>query len=375
MPKPLIHRSRDQMIDQMRVDAYTIPTDGLEADGTIEWNSTTIIVVRLQSGKIEGLGYCYAHPAAARVVVETLFPILENSDPLDIAKIWSAMVRSVRNAGRQGITASAISAVDIALWDLKAKKLGVPVVKLMGQVRDSIPVYGSGGFTNYSSEKLHHQLSTWREQGIRKFKIKVGTHIEEDAERVEAARASIGNEAELFVDANGAYTRRQAVEMAEKFSKANVTWFEEPVPSDDLEGLCWLRSLVPAQMQVAAGEYGYDPMYFKNMLAAQSTDVLQADATRCLGFTGFLNAAALCEAFMQPLSSHTAPSLHLHVTCAAARAVNLEYFSDHERIEKMFFDGWQDPVDGCLGPDLSRLGLGLHLREADVSRFLSKGGA
>jgi L-alanine-DL-glutamate epimerase-like enolase superfamily enzyme len=308
------------MIEQMRVSIYKIPTDGPEADGTIEWNSTTMIIVRLKCGNLEGLGYTYAHAAAAKVIHETLFPILQKSDPLDVSNIWKEMLRAVRNFGHQGVVASAISAVDVALWDLKAKILQIPLIKLWGQVRSSIPVYGSGGFTTYSRNQLQKQLSGWREQGLQMMKIKVGSVPSQDAERVNWSREAIGDDAALFVDANGAYTRRQALSMAEKFSKARITWFEEPVPSDDLEGLAWLKSQVPADIQIAAGEYGYDLLYFKNMLAAQATDVLQADATRCLGFSGFLQAASLCEAFSQPLSAHTAPSLHLHVTCASPRA-------------------------------------------------------
>jgi L-alanine-DL-glutamate epimerase-like enolase superfamily enzyme len=264
----------------------------------------------------------------------------------------------------------AIAAVDAALWDLKARLLDLPLVTLLGAVREGVPVYGSGGFTSYSLEHLQEQLSGWVGEGISRVKMKVGTHPSDDLDRVRAAREAIGPRAELFVDANGAYSRKQALAFAEKFkADCDVSWFEEPVPSDDLEGLRLLRDRGPAGMDIAAGEYGYDLLYFRRMLAAGAVDVLQADASRCAGITGFLRAAALCEADSIPLSAHCAPSLHAHPCCAAAPVRHVEYFHDHVRIEHMLFDGVLTPVNGELCPDLSRPGMGLELKRSDAARF------
>ncbi len=263
----------------------------------------------------------------------------------------------------------AISAVDIALWDLKARLLDLPLSILLGPVRESVPVYGSGGFTSYSEKQLQNQLAGWVEQGITRVKMKIGHDAKADIRRVHAAREAIGRNVELFVDANGAYSRKQALEQAQKFAGLNVSWFEEPVSSDDLAGLRLLRDRVPAGMEIAAGEYGYDSGYFRRMLAAGAVDVLQADATRCGGITGFLQAAALCEAHHLPLSAHTAPSVHTHLGCAATPLRHLEYFHDHVRIEKAFFDGVRSPVNGQLEPDLSRPGMGIELKRADAQRF------
>jgi L-alanine-DL-glutamate epimerase-like enolase superfamily enzyme len=263
----------------------------------------------------------------------------------------------------------AISAVDSALWDLKARLLGLPLVRLLGAVRDSIPIYGSGGFTSYSIEQLQGQLKGWVEHGIARVKMKIGRDASADLGRVRAARQAIGPGAELFVDANGAYSRKQALAQAQKFSEVNVNWFEEPVSSDDLTGLRLLRDRAPVVMDIAAGEYGYDLTYFRRMLASGVVDVLQADATRCGGITGFLQVATLCEAFHVPLSAHTAPALHTHVCCSATPVRHLEYFHDHVRIEQMFFDGVSPPEDGELRPDLSRPGMGIELKQADVERF------
>src|SRR3954453_9724045 len=127
-------------------------------------------------------------------------------------------------------------------------------------------------------------------------------------------RRAIGD-CQLFVDANGAYTRKQALAEAAAFGEHGVSWFEEPVSSDDLDGLRLLRDRGPAGMAIAAGEYGHDAAYFRRTLEACAVDVLQADATRCGGITGFMQAVALCEAYGVPLSSHCAPSLHLPLMC------------------------------------------------------------
>lgn len=227
----------------------------------------------------------------------------------------------------------AISAVDSALWDLKAKLLNIPLASLLGSAQPSVEVYGSGGFTSYSIEKLQKQLSGWVEKGIKAVKMKIGRHLDKDVARVKAARKAIGQHAGLFVDANGAYSRKQALAIAERFAELGVSWFEEPVTSDDLEGLR-VRDRAPAGMDIAAGEYGYDVVYFKRMLDAQAVDVQQADASRCAGISEFLRVGALCDAANMPMSAHTSPSLHLHPCCALPRLRNIEYFHDHVRIEK-----------------------------------------
>jgi L-alanine-DL-glutamate epimerase-like enolase superfamily enzyme len=260
--------------------------------------------------------------------------------------------------------------VDVALWDLKARLLGAPLVAVLGRVRDAVPIYGSGGFTSYSMERLEQQLGGWVAQGIPRVKMKIGTHPEDDIARVRTARDAIGPRAALFVDANGAYNRKQALGFAAAFAAFDVTWFEEPVTSDDLEGLHLIRDRAPAGMDIAAGEYGYDLWYFRRMLDAGAVDVLQADATRCAGITGFLRAGALCEARSMPYSAHTAPAVHAHPCCALPELMNLEYFHDHVRIERMFFDGVLEPVNGMLQPDLARPGLGLAFKRQDAAKYL-----
>lgn len=356
-------------VEEMRAAAYTIPTDAPESDGTLAWNATTIIVVKARAGGAEGLGYSYADAAAAGVINGTLGGAVRGCSAMAVPQAWEAMRRAVRNIGRPGIASAAIAAADMALWDLKARLLRVPLTVLLGPARDSVPVYGSGGFTSYSPDRLRSQLGGWAEAGIRRVKMKVGRDPERDPDRVRTARDAIGPHVELFVDANGAYTRKQALAGAERFAAFAVTWFEEPVSSDDLEGLRLLRDRGPAGMAIAAGEYGYDLPYFRRMLDAQAVDVLQADATRCGGITGFLKVAALCEARSLPLSAHTAPSVHVHPCCALSGVQHIEYFHDHVRIEQMLFDGAASPIAGVLRPDLSRPGAGLDFKQKDAEPY------
>jgi L-alanine-DL-glutamate epimerase-like enolase superfamily enzyme len=357
-------------IERASVSAYSIPTDAPESDGTATWDKTVLVLVELTAGGVSALGYTYADAATAQFAHTHLAPLLGGRDARDVPAIWVAMCRQVRNLGHPGVAAMAISAVDAALWDLKAKLLDQPLYKLLGAARDAAPIYGSGGFTSYSTRRLQEQLGGWVEQGIPRVKMKIGTHPHEDLDRVRAAREAIGAAAQLFVDANGAYALKQALGFAEEFAALGVTWFEEPVSSDDLSGLHLIRDRGPKGMDIAAGEYGYDVWYFRRMLEAGAVDVLQADASRCGGVTGFLKAADLCEAFHLPFSAHCAPALHVHPACATtADFRHLEYFHDHTRVEAMLFDGAGKPVDGALRPDPTRPGLGLEFKRADAERF------
>jgi L-alanine-DL-glutamate epimerase-like enolase superfamily enzyme len=356
-------------IEGVDVTAYRILTEGPESDGTLEWDSTTLVVAEVRAAETTGLGFSYASESTAVLIREKLCSVMLGCDALDIQSIWEQMVRTIRNLGRPGISSMAIAAVDIALWDLKARLLELPLVKLLGQVRAEIPAYASGGFTSYTLERLQQQMSEWARNRFRSAKMKIGREPEKDISRVKAARDALGSHTALFVDANGAYSCKQAISKAEALAQYGVTWFEEPVTSDDLTGLRLVRERVPVSIRVAAGEYGYDSIYFRRMLEAGAVDVLQADATRCAGITGFMHAATLCDAVEIPLSAHTAPSIHQHACCAASRACNVEYFYDHYHIEQMVFDGAAKASDGLLKPDLSRPGLGLDFKRADAAKY------
>ena len=357
-------------IDKLDVSAFEIPLDEPESDGTLTWDATTVVTVQPTAAGHTGLGYTYGSAACATLIRERLEDLVVGSDPFDIAGTWERMVRAIRNLGRPGIASMAISAVDAALWDLKARILEVPLVRLLGAARESVPLYGSGGFCSLSEEELRAQLGGWvHDQGIPRVKMKIaagwGEDPRRDLERVRIAREEIGADAELMVDANGGYTRKQAVRVARDLEDLGVTWFEEPVSSDDLEGLGEIRGLTA--LDVAAGEYGYRLMDFRDLIPV--VDVLQPDVGRCGGITEWMRVAALCAAHSMEVSSHTAQSLSVHPGCAVPNLRHVEYFADHARAERILFDGVLDPVEGALHPDLSRPGAGLELKAADAEPY------
>jgi L-alanine-DL-glutamate epimerase-like enolase superfamily enzyme len=363
-------RASQVPVGSVSAAAYTIPTDAPEGDGTLEWASTTIVVVHAEAGGRRGLGYTYADESTAALINAQLAGVVRDLDAFSPRASWAAMVAATRNLGRPGIVSMAIAAVDIALWDLKAKLHEVPLCVLLGAARESVPVYGSGGFTTYSRERLVEQLAGWVEDGIPRVKMKIGADPTEDPARATAVRDAIGPEAELFVDANGAHDRKDALLAAERLRVAGeVSWFEEPVSSNDLAGLRLLRDRAPAGMAIAAGEYGYDAGYFARMLAAGAVDVLQADVTRCAGITELLRIDGLCRANEVPLSLHCGPAIHAHPATALDSLVHLEYFHDHVRIEGLFFDGVSELRHGALWPDRTSPGHGLELKVGDVERY------
>ncbi|HET8751948.1 MAG TPA: enolase C-terminal domain-like protein [Gaiellaceae bacterium] len=355
-------------VQRLDVNAYTIPTDEPESDGTLEWDSTTIVVVEAHAEGRTGLGYTYCDAAAAEVISSQLAGVVEGEDTMDVRAAWLRMGAQVRNAGRPGIGFCAVSAVDQALWDLKARLLGVSLVVLIGAAHDDVPIYGSGAFTSYSDERLCEQLGGWAEAGIPRVKMKVGREPERDPVRLDAAREAVGDEVDLYVDANGAFARKEALAWAERYADSwNVKWFEEPVSSADLEGLRLIRDEGPAGLEIAAGEYAYVPTDFRNIVGC--VDCLQADVTRCGGITGLLSASGLANAQEIDISAHCAPAISAHAFCAVERRRHLEYFHDHVRIEGMLFDGVPEPEDGILRPDRSRPGNGLELKHRDAERL------
>jgi L-alanine-DL-glutamate epimerase-like enolase superfamily enzyme len=354
----------------VRVDVHacTIPTDGPESDGTLEWDSTSIVIVEVHAGGVIGIGYTYCDAAAAVLVHSTLEDVVRGRDALDVRAAWLALGARVRNAGRPGIAFCAVSALDQALWDLKARLLGAPLVELLGAAHDGVPIYGSGGFCSYSDARLQEQLGDWAAAGIPRVKMKLGREPERDPARLDSARAAIGDDVELFVDANGAFTPKLALAWAERLAlEWNVSWFEEPVSSADLDGLRLVREHGPAGLEIAAGEYAYVPADFRNLIGC--VDCLQADVTRCGGITGLLSASGLANAYGIDLSAHCAPAASTHAFCAVERRRHVEYFHDHVRIESLLFDGVPVPDGGTLRPDRSRVGNGLELKRTELERW------
>ncbi|MGD0442244.1 MAG: enolase C-terminal domain-like protein [Acidimicrobiales bacterium] len=363
----------DPAISEVRCRVYEVPTDQPEADGTLAWSSTTVVLVQVVAGGTTGTGWTYASGGCRDVVANNLAAVMTGADPMDVPGITESMVRACRNLGRPGLASCAVSAADTALWDLKARLLGQSLPGLFGRCRRDVPVYGSGGFTTYSDATTRTQLEGWiGELGIARVKIKVGQswgrEPRRDLGRVALARSVVGEDVEVFVDANGAYSAKQAIRIGERFAaEHSVTWFEEPVSSDDLAGLRQVRDQIAPD--VAAGEYGYDETYFARMIAAGAVDCLQVDVTRCGGYTCWLRAAALAAAHGLQVSAHCAPARLAEVAGTVPNLRHVDYFHDHARLEAMLFDGVLTPVGGALLPEASRPGHGYTLKEADAEPY------
>lgn len=352
-------------LEALRTHVRTIPTDAPESDGTLVWDATTVVVVEVQAGGITGLGWTYADGATAQIIDDKLVDALDGLDLDRVPEAWSAMRRAIRNDGPQGLATYAVSAVDVALWDRYARARQQPLAYALGAFRTAVEVYGSGGFCSYDDVQLTEQLRGWTAAGMTKVKMKVGADPDADPHRVAVARAAIGKDVQLYVDANGAYAPREAVTRAHELDRAGggIRWLEEPVSSRDPKGLSFVRAHVPAHVAVAAGEYVSGPEDARDLLAAGAVDVLQADATRCGGLTGLRAIGALAAAHGVPLSGHCAPTLHLHGGCAIERLAHVEHFHDHVRTDHIIFDGVPEVRDGRLEIDPGRPGHGLTLRD------------
>jgi L-alanine-DL-glutamate epimerase-like enolase superfamily enzyme len=367
-----------EILDEYRVDAvdvhaFDVPTDGPEGkeqDGTLDWDSTTMVLVRVHAGGRTGIGYTYGDVSVASFLSSQLAPVMQGQEVSSPPALWQRMGVRIRNAGRPGVGAMALSAADVALWDLKARLLGLPLVQVLPAYHDRVPVYGSGGFTNYSLDRLTDQMTGWVEQGIPRVKLKTSREPGNDPRRLTAVRQAVGDEPELFTDANGALGRKEALYWAHRFhDEWDVRWFEEPVSSADLEGLRLLRERGPGRLEIAAGEYAFTMRDFVNLVEGPAVDCLQADVTRCGGITGVLEAAGLSAAWHLDLSAHCAPAVSAHAFCAVRRLRHLEYFHDHVRVESLLFDGTLSPAGGALRPDTGRPGLGLDVKWADAEPY------
>lgn len=356
-------------VSKVSVSAYRVFTDYPESDGTLAWDSTTLILAVVEAQGQTGMGYTYADASLVNFISQNLAPVLIGEDPFNTSRMWLSMMKAIRNNGTSGTACMAVAALDVALWDLKAKLLNKPLGILLGMVHERAAVYGSGGFTSYPDTRLQEQLGEWVAAGFTKVKMKIGRNPDEDDRRIKAATEITRNVAELMVDANGAYDPRTALSKTAFFEEMGITWFEEPVSADDLTGLKFVREHVRGNIRVAAGEYGDQLSYFKKMLESRAVDVLQADATRCCGITGFLKAGTLAEAANVPFSFHCAPSLHVYPALASNSFYIGEYFHDHVRIEQMFFEGAPRAVNGYLHPNLSDPGLGLLFRHPDADKY------
>ncbi len=309
----------------------------------------------------EGLGFSYskraggpAQYAHAREVAENLL----GEDPSDIAKVYDKLLWAGASVGRSGVATQALAAIDIALWDLKAKRAGLPLAKLLGSYRDSVRTYDtSGGFLHASIEEITERATASLAAGIAGIKIKVGLpDTAEDLRRVRAVREHLGPDVPLMVDANQQWNRSTALRMGRALEEFNLTWIEEPLDAYDSAGHAALAAALDTP--IATGEMLASVAEHEQLIAAKSCDILQPDAPRVGGITQFLRLCTLAHSAGLDLAPHFAMEIHVHLAAAYPHEPWVEHF---DWLDPLFNERLEIEGGRMLVPH--RPGLGFSLSE------------
>lgn len=348
------------------VQDSTIPDSSLAIGG----RSQLFVHIHTDEG-VEGLGVGQAAPGARQVIETTLRRVLIGQDPFNIEKLWNDMFWHVRGFGRKGVAFCGLSVVDTGLWDLKAKALRLPLYRLLGPYTDSVPIYGSGGWTNLSEDELVAEMVGYVEQGIGRVKMKVGKDFgrseREDLQRLAAVRKAVGDDVAIYVDANNGYYAKQAIYMAKEFEQFQVGWFEEPVLADDVQGLAEIRQAI--NIPVATGEHEYTKYGFKDLIARGGADIVQPDVGRVGGVTEWIKVAHLAHAFNLPVAPHAVQLVHLHLACATPNLKVVEHLGTALEGDGIWYTDIPEPEDGMWAPFPDRPGLGLELDPHAVEKW------
>jgi len=320
---------------------------------------------------IEGLGMTYASPGVIDVIENSLKQELVGKDPLDIEQLWNSMYWKVRGYGRKGIAFCAISAIDIGLWDLKGKYVNLPLYKLLGAYTDSVPVYGSGGWTNFSERELIEEMTGYVADGIPRIKMKVGKDFglseREDIERVAAVRKAVGDDVSIYIDANNGYYRKQAIYMAKEFEQFQIGWLEEPLIPDDIDGMADISRAT--SIPIATGEHEYTKYGFRDLIGRGGVDIVQPDIGRVGGVTEWMKVAHLAHSFNLPVAPHALQLAHLHVACATPNLKVVEYMNVSLEGDELWYIDFPKQKNGYWSPYPDKPGLGLELDHYSVVKY------
>ncbi|MDR1589071.1 MAG: mandelate racemase/muconate lactonizing enzyme family protein [Oscillospiraceae bacterium] len=286
----------------------------------------TVVRVITESGA-EGYGMTFSDPVA-EYIQKVLKEEVVGKDALACEDIWSAMFTQIRSSGRKGAALLGMSAIDIAIWDIRGKILGQPVYRLLGGTNRMIPAYASVGFLSMPDEEVAEKAVEYTEDGYKTLKIKVGydsgRNIRADFRRVEKVRRAVGDETGVIIDANGVYDAATAIRLAAMLEPLDISLFEEPTHADDIDGLARVRSMT--RIPVASGENEYTRYGCRDLMLARAVDVLQCDVTRAGGFTEMIKIAALAQAFNVKLAPHFWPQFSAHLLSAVPNGLYLEVF-------------------------------------------------
>jgi len=365
-------------IKKIDVHLVSTPISAGYTDATrkVEMIGYTVVRITTDQG-LEGIGVTYHEvggEATRELILRNMAPKLIDRDPLETEAIWQEIFHYLRGVGRKGLMYGALSAVDTALWDLKGKIVGLPLYKLLGGNRTSIPVYASGGWTSFSDEQLVDEMKSMVARGYRMVKFKVGveggSNIRRDVERVRKVREAVGPDIGLLVDANNCFDAATAVQLANRIREYDIVLFEEPVFADDIPGLARFKR--GTDIPLGTGEHEYTKFGVRDLLMHDAVDVVQVDVARVGGYTELLKAAALAQAWNVKLAPHAMENIHLNLAGAVPNFLFLERLIMFEDITARTFKNAPVPVNGFMEiPALPGLGLELDMdfiREADEAR-------
>jgi len=362
-------------IAEVRVHLVSAPVPAGFADATrtVECVGYTVVRVITDQG-LEGLGLTYHEvggEATRGLIRHNIAPRLIGRDPFETEALWQEMVAYLRGVGRKGLTYCALSAVDIALWDLKGKIVEMPLVRLLGGNRTRVPVYASGGWTSFSDEHLAADSKAKVARGYRAIKVKVGVegggNPARDLRRIRMVREAVGPDVQILLDANNCWDAATAIQFANRVRDCDITFFEEPVAADDIPGLARFRR--GTDIPLATGEHEYTRFGVRDLVLHEAADVVQVDGARVGGYTELLKAAAITQAWNLRLAPHAMEHMHLPLVAATANAMFLERLDIFEGITELVFRDPPAVVDGYMTvPERPGLGLELNMdfiREKD----------
>lgn len=364
-------------ITEIESFAVSIPMEDPATGGRLvhEERDHAIAYVRTDAGA-EGVGYTLGYNGStmiADVVNEILAPLIVGADPRDTEKLWRRMFDETNQVGRKGLVLRAISIVDIALWDIKAKAAEQPLYKFLGAYTDEVPAYASGGYyrEGKGTEGLREELQRYVDNGHEMVKMKVGMRSEQEEEdRVRAARETIGEERTLLLDAVTNWTNKQeAVRMCERFEPYDPYFVEEPVKPDSIDLMREVNEAI--SIPVATGEVEYTRYGFRTLLREGAVDIIQADATVVGGITEWLKVAHAAAALDIPVTPHYNWDLHVQLVAAIENGQWVEYFYRDTGL-KVFDDVLEytiQPDDDGMIQLPERDGHGVVLDDDQVERF------
>jgi len=355
-------------ISKVDVHLVSVPIKAGFSDATRKVETVGYTIVRIATDQgLEGFGITYHEvggEATKSLILKNMAPKLIGRSPLETEVIWQEFFHYLRGVGRKGLMFCALSAVDIALWDLKGKIVNLPLYKLLGGNKTKIPVYSSGGWTSYADQELVDEMKSMVKQGYSLIKFKVGVeggrNPRRDLERVRKVREGVGPEIGLLLDANNCWDSATAVQFANNVREYNIMLLEEPVFADDIPGLARFRR--GTDIPLATGEHEYTKFGVRDLVLNEAADIVQTDGARAGGYTESLKIAAITQAWNLKFAPHALENIHIHLVSAVPNALFLERLLLYEEITAQVYKNAPLPVNGFMEiPDLPGLGLELNM--------------